>query len=153
MTSALTSDQTGFGLVSSLYRTSNALVRELDRRLTNEFDVTLVQAFTLIAINRFERPQPRLVADFLSQQSQTVTGVLDRLERAGHVLRVRDLDDRRAVRLELSSSGKTLAGRVGSALEEHISEITKEVPPTALNNLEGLLDDVEQAVQVATPGT
>lgn len=96
-------------LVASLYRTTNAFVRELDRRLVQEDDVTFIQAITLLAIDSFDCPQPRLVADFLSQQSQTVTGVLDRLERAGHVQRLRDMEDRRAVRLQLTDSGKRIA--------------------------------------------
>lgn len=135
-----------FAFVSALYRTTNALVRELDRRLVNEHNVTLVQAFTLIAISRFERPQPRLVADFLSQQSQTVTGVLDRLERAGHVVRIRDLDDRRAVRLELSNSGKRLAARVTAALEAETGRAVKGVSASKLSQLETLLTEVEESV-------
>ena len=95
-------------LVTGLYRTTNAAVRELDQRLGKEHDITFIQAVTLLAIDSFDRPQPHLVADYLSQQSQTVTGVLDRLERAGHVTRRRDLGDRRAVRLELTASGHAL---------------------------------------------
>ena len=70
-------------LVTGLYRTTKTVVRELDQRLTREHDVTFVQAVTLLAIESFEQPQPHLVAQYLSQQSQTVTGVLDRIERAG----------------------------------------------------------------------
>jgi DNA-binding MarR family transcriptional regulator len=137
-------------LVSSLYRTTNAVVRELDRKLARDHDITLVQAITLIAINNFERPQPRLVADFLSQQSQTVTGVLDRLERAGHVIRVRDMDDRRAVRLELSDSGKKLVKDVGSKLQRYIKELVAGSDAKKLASLQEMLDDLERTVQAAS---
>ena len=93
-------------LVTGLYRATNAAVRELDQRLMRDQGITFVQAVTLLAISSFDRPQPHLVADYLSQQSQTVTGVLDRLERAGHITRQRDMGDRRAVRLELTDSGR-----------------------------------------------
>ncbi|MGH2632376.1 MAG: hypothetical protein ACRDG3_03100, partial [Tepidiformaceae bacterium] len=83
------SDQ-DLALVTGLYRTTNATVRELDQRLSREFDITFIQAVTLLAIVSFESPQPHLVADLLSQHSQRVTGVLVRLERAGHVERKRD---------------------------------------------------------------
>ena len=72
-------------LITALYRTTNAIVRELDQRLSRDHGVTFIQAITLLALDSFQRPQPHLVADYLSQQSQTVTGVLDRLERAGHI--------------------------------------------------------------------
>jgi DNA-binding MarR family transcriptional regulator len=147
----MTGTNTDLHLVSSLYRTTNAVVRELDRRLARDHNVTFVQAITLIAINNFERPQPRLVADFLSQQSQTVTGVLDRLERSGHVLRVRDLGDRRAVRLELTDSGRRLVRDVGRSLQKHIGELVGGLDANRRMELTSLLDEMEQAIQVATP--
>ncbi len=110
-------------LVTGLYRTTNAAVRELDQRLGKEHDITFIQAVTLLAIDSFDRPQPHLVADYLSQQSQTVTGVLDRLERAGHVTRRRDLGDRRAVRLELTDSGRQLVDEMSGTLRKHVEEV------------------------------
>ena len=114
-------------LITGLYRTTNAVVRELDQRLGQDHNVTFIQAITLLAVDSFTRAQPHLVADYLSQQSQTVTGVLDRLERAGHLIRRRDLDDRRAVRLELTASGKTVVDAVRATLERHIGDIISEV--------------------------
>jgi len=144
------SSSSELNLVSSLYRTTNAVVRELDRRLARDHDITLVQAITLIAINDFERPQPRLVADSLSQQSQTVTGVLDRLERAGHVLRVRDMEDRRAVRLELSDSGKKLVADVGQKLQRYIKELVGPISAARLGTLQEMLDELDKTVQSAS---
>src|SRR5688500_14498395 len=128
-------------LVTALYRTTNAIVRELDQRLGREHDVTFIQAVTLLAVDSFDRPQPHLVADYLSQQSQTVTGVLDRLERAGHITRRRDLEDRRAVRLELTPSGERLVKSINSELRRHVESI--------FGNLDGgvrgrLSDDLEE---------
>src|SRR6185312_15610565 len=114
-------------LVTGLYRTTNATVRELDQRLSREFDITFIQAVTLLAIDSFESPQPHLVADYLSQQSQTVTGVLDRLERAGHITRRRDLNDRRAVRLELTDSGAELVRGIKNTLQRHVSEVVSGI--------------------------
>jgi DNA-binding MarR family transcriptional regulator len=154
---ATTSSTTGTGvstseleLVASLYRTTNAVVRELDRRLVQDHDVTFIQAVTLIAIGSFDRPQPRLVADFLSQQSQTVTGVLDRLERAGHVQRVRDLDDRRAVRLELTQSGARLVRALDERLRRHVTELVAGVPDGARSRLQEDLATLEGSVKSAT---
>jgi len=138
-------------LVTGLYRTTNAAVRELDQRLTRDHDVTFIQAVTLLAIDSFDRPQPHLVADHLSQQSQTVTGVLDRLERAGHVARRRDLDDRRAVRLELTSSGKSLVQAMSASLTDHVCDVLTGVDKDSRQVLQQGLDRLEVSIKSATP--
>jgi MarR family transcriptional regulator, organic hydroperoxide resistance regulator len=134
-------------LVTGLYRTTNATVRELDQRLSREFDITFIQAVTLLAIDSFESPQPHLVADYLSQQSQTVTGVLDRLERAGHVQRKRDLGDRRAVRLELTASGRNLVNAMSGTLRQHIRDVLHGLNSDTRKNLREDLCELEQSIR------
>jgi DNA-binding MarR family transcriptional regulator len=136
-------------LVTSLYRTTNSLVRELDQRLSRDYDVTFVQAVTLLAIDSFDQPQPHLVAAYLSQQSQTVTGVLDRVERAGHISRVRDLTDRRAVRLQLTASGKKLVADLKRALADNLKQVLSEVPDRTRTRLIDDLDQVEHSAQTS----
>ncbi len=148
MTGELSND---LALVTGLYRTTNAAVRELDQRLTRDHDITFIQAVTLLAIDSFDRPQPHLVADYLSQQSQTVTGVLDRLERAGHVARRRDLGDRRAVRLELTDSGKQLVNDMAASLKAHVREVLKGFDTTKRQSLQTDLDRLEVSIKAATP--
>lgn len=138
-------------LVTGLYRTTNAAVRELDQRLSREHDITFIQAVTLLAIKSFDRPQPHLVADYLSQQSQTVTGVLDRLERAGHIARQRDLGDRRAVRLELTDSGRRLVDSVSNSLRGHVLDVLKGIDPQRRQKLQQDLGYLESSIKAATP--
>ncbi|HEX6030521.1 MAG TPA: MarR family transcriptional regulator [Tepidiformaceae bacterium] len=138
-------------LVTALYRTTNAIVRELDQRLGREHDITFIQAVTLLAVDSFDRPQPHLVADYLSQQSQTVTGVLDRLERAGHIARRRDLEDRRAVRLELTPSGERLVRAISSDLRRHVGSILGNLDQSVRTRLDKDLEELEHSVrQLAT---
>ncbi len=136
-------------LVTGLYRTTNAAVRELDLRLTREQGITFVQAVTLLAIDSFDRPQPHLVADHLSRQSQTVTGVLDRLERAGHITRQRDLGDRRAVRLALTDSGRALVQTASNSLERHAHDMLRGVKARTRANLRADLDEVEGSIKAS----
>jgi DNA-binding MarR family transcriptional regulator len=138
-------------LVTGLYRTTNATVRELDQRLGKDHDITFIQAVTLLAIDSFDRPQPHLVADYLSQQSQTVTGVLDRLERAGHVARRRDLGDRRAVRLELTDSGRRLVDAMSTTLRRHVEEVLNGLNENTREHLRKDLDELEQSIKTTIP--
>lgn len=137
-------------LVTGLYRTMNALVRELDQRLGRDHGVTFIQAITLLAVDSFDRPQPHLVADYLSQQSQTVTGVLDRLERAGHITRRRDMEDRRAVRLQLTDSGRTLVAALRRSLADHLADVLRGVDPDTRERLIRDLEMIERSVRAAT---
>ena len=132
-------------LVTALYRTTNTVVRELDQRLTREHDVTFVQAVTLLAIDSFEQPQPHLVAQYLSQQSQTVTGVLDRIERAGLIERLRDMGDRRAVRLVLTPKGDALVQRLRDSLEVNLGTVLAGVGKGARTRLSSDLDEMERS--------
>lgn len=136
-------------LVTGLYRATNAAVRALDQRLMRDHGITFVQAVTLLAIDSFDRPQPHLVADHLSQQSQTVTGVLDRLEGAGHITRQRDLGDRRAVRLELTDSGRRLVETVSDSLERHVHDVLQRVKVRTRTNLAAELDEVEGSIKAS----
>jgi DNA-binding MarR family transcriptional regulator len=138
-------------LVTGLYRTTNATVRELDQRLGKDHDITFIQAVTLLAIDSFDRPQPHLVADYLSQQSQTVTGVLDRLERAGHVTRRRDLGDRRAVRLELTDSGRKLVDDMSDTLRKHVEEVLNGLNKSTREHLRKDLGELEQSIKTTIP--
>ena len=135
------------GLVTGLYRTTNAVVRELDQRLERDHQVTFIQAVTLLAVDSFDQPQPHLVAEYLSQQSQTVTGVLDRLERAGFLIRKRDLDDRRAVRLELTRHGANLVREIRQSLEQHVKDVLAGVNGGTRGRMGGDLEVLELSVR------
>lgn len=89
------------------------------RRLTVELDAvgqrfaglhglgrTDVRAMVAImdAARRGEALTAGVLAQAVDLSSASVTALVDRLERAGHVRRVRDADDRRRVALELSES-------------------------------------------------
>jgi len=139
-------------LVTGLYRTTNAVVRELDQRLGRDYDVTFIQAVTLIAVDSFDRPQPHLVANYLSQQSQTVTGVLDRLERAGHLTRSRDMSDRRAVRLALTPGGRALVAGIRETLPRHVNEVISGTDAATRGRLTASLEMLELSVRAAAGG-
>lgn len=94
------------------------------RRMNSEFN-RIVQEFAqahglhltdmqaLIAILDIENPDTPMTPGRLRRQlnltSGAMTACLDRLERAGHIRRVRAADDRRVVHLEYADRAKDLA--------------------------------------------
>ncbi|ABS28321.1 MarR family winged helix-turn-helix transcriptional regulator [Anaeromyxobacter sp. Fw109-5] len=54
---------------------------------------------------------------------KTVTGIVDRLERDGHLKRERDAEDRRLVRARLTSGGEQLFRRIDADIEDRITAL------------------------------
>ncbi|MGY1681623.1 MarR family winged helix-turn-helix transcriptional regulator [Geodermatophilus sp. SYSU D01176] len=78
----------------------------------------------LVAIMDAARRGEALTAGALGQavdlSSASVTALLDRLERVGHVRRVRDPEDRRRVALEISESAMAAGGQFFGALNRDL---------------------------------
>lgn len=91
--------------VLAVYRGVNTLTRTADERLADT-GLTFIQTMVLHQLVARGASQPRDVWQKMAVRSQAITGVLDRLERAGYVERVRDLHDRRAVRLVVTEKGR-----------------------------------------------
>lgn len=88
-----------------LYLTYSVIFKALERSIAAKH-VTLPQAMALSTIKNGEGPMtPSRLAQYLTQETQSVTGLIDRMEKQGWVRRVRDLKDRRAIRLELTDAG------------------------------------------------
>lgn len=101
-------------LVSEVYWMSYKL---LERRFY-DLGVSASQARVLLVLHYSPAPiKPSAIATLLFQETQSITGILQRIEARGWVSRNPDPDDRRAVRLELTPSGRKLT--------EEISQIAK----------------------------
>lgn len=88
-----------------LYLTYATIFKAIERAIAPT-RVTLPQALALAAIKNEPRPMtPSRLAHQLTQETQSVTGLIDRMEKQGWVRRVRDLPDRRAIRIELTAEG------------------------------------------------
>ena len=68
----------------------------------------------------------------LGLTSGAITGVVDRLERAGHVHRVRDDTDRRKVLLRYSARGRALAEEFFAPLGRHTDTAMDQFTPEEL---------------------
>ena len=100
-----------------LYQTFTAIFKETERALAPA-GVSGPQAFALNCLKYGTAPMtPVRLASYLAQESQSLTGLLDRMEAQGWLRRVRDLPDRRSLRIELTPAGEAklaeaeLAGR------------------------------------------
>lgn len=82
------------------------------------FDVTPVQYGVLNCLWREDGLTPKQIAETLSLDSSTITGILDRLENKGLLKRTSDPNDRRALRVVLTERGVKLREPVEKAAVE-----------------------------------
>ncbi len=77
----------------------------------------------------------------------TLTGVLDRLERRGHITRGNRPGDRRAVLVELTASGRATAAEIRHAVTALEERALGALPPQAVT---GLRDALEALARVGS---
>jgi DNA-binding MarR family transcriptional regulator len=96
-------------LITEIYWMSYKL---LERRFYH-LGVSASQARVLTVLHFANGPiKPSLVATLLFQETQSITGILHRIETRGWVRRLPDPSDRRAVGLELTDSGREITDEI-----------------------------------------
>ena len=126
--SAITRAMMPWVLITEIYWMSYKL---LERRFYM-LGVSASQARVLAVLHFAKGPiKPSLVATLLFQETQSITGILHRIESRGWVTRLPDPNDRRAVGLQLTDTGR---------------EITEEIVKISLE----LYDDMFGSVLSAT---
>lgn len=114
--------------------------RLLDRHLT-PLGLTAAQLKVLRVICRGGDTAVALCRQ-LSTHSAAMTRMLDRLERKGLIVRIRDENDRRQIRLALTDKGVAM-GSVPSTMEvAAMNELTASITSEELLRLESLLEKI-----------
>jgi DNA-binding MarR family transcriptional regulator len=89
--------------------------------------LTTSQHQLLLAVRGHHDPHGPTIgeaADYLLIRHHSAVELVDRTEKAGLILRTRDAEDRRAVRLRLSPRGTRLLAALSSAHLEEIARLT-----------------------------
>jgi DNA-binding MarR family transcriptional regulator len=111
-------------LVTEIYWMSYKL---LERRFYH-LGVSASQARVLAVLLFSPEPiKPSLVATLLFQETQSITGILHRIESRGWVERLPDLNDRRAVGLQLTDKGREITEEIVKISDELYDDLFGEV--------------------------
>lgn len=108
-------------------------------------DLAAVAAL-LQAQERGEEHSPGSLARHLHLSSPATSAMLDRLERAGHVRRVRSALDRRRVALEATGSARAVGRDVFGPLATGLASVLDGYDAAELVLLERFLDEAADAV-------
>ena len=98
-------------------RTARIMRRTLDAKLL-KLDLTGTQYIVLVRLWVEDGISLSELGDRLYFDNPTLTGIVDRMERDGLLVRRRDEEDRRVVRVYLTSKGESLRHQIQHLAEE-----------------------------------
>jgi DNA-binding MarR family transcriptional regulator len=145
------------GIVDALAELS-FLVQETLARRAAEHDLSLIQA-RLLGVLRDRQPSMQQLARVLSLDKSSVSGLVDRAEKRGLVQRMPSTDDRRAVHVSLTSSGRRTVEQVVAEFGVDIGAATTCLSAAEAKRLSTLATRVVSAARPAAgpmaggPGT
>ena len=111
--------------ISFLLGKASQRVTRRARELLAEYDVTPVQYAALCVLWERNAQTGTEVGARLIIDSATMTGIIDRLERAGLIERRADNNDRRSYRLYVTERGRKLRSPLDAAMDRLNAEIAQ----------------------------
>lgn len=129
----------------NILRSLRRITRALDvysRKLASEYRLTGPQLVCLQALARSGPTAPSKLAAAVSLSQPTVTGILDRLEQRGLVVRTRLTTDRRRVEVELTEKGMAVADSSPFPLHERFACRFQQLPNQDQAKIDQVLEQV-----------
>ncbi len=130
----------------------SAIVRQRGRSILSDFDITPPQFNALIQLRDGRNLTMGELCEKLFLASSTVTDLIDRMEKNGLVERVRDPEDRRAIRLKVTDKGRDIVKRVMAARHVYLTAIMDKVVTGERENLLVALKHLYNLMQEEAPG-
>src|SRR3954469_6016865 len=116
-----------FALTTAVLATADTFLRE-SQRLFRPFGLTASQYNVLnVLAPRPEGMSQRELSDVLVVDRSNVTGLLDRMEKAGWVQRTDHPSDRRIYRVTLPAAGRSLWAKVDPRFLAVVAQVTRGV--------------------------
>ena len=103
-------------IMQSLRRVFRA-IHEYYRDVSERFGITGPQLWALKTISHNGTLSQTELSEKMYLHPSTITGVVDRLERKGYVIRDRNHIDRRVVRVQLTPEGKALVKKAPNPIQ------------------------------------
>jgi DNA-binding MarR family transcriptional regulator len=116
------------GIVDGLVQLS-FLVQGVLGRVAGGHDLSILQ-MRLLGVLRDREPGMAQLANLLGLDKSSTTGLIDRAERRGLVLRTPVPEDRRAVHVLLTAEGRRLIAVLGSEVERQLAEVVGDLTET-----------------------
>lgn len=115
-------------------------------RSAKGFGLTGPQASILHAINQLGSMSSAKLSRKLHVTPGNITGIVDRLEKKGLVVRERKIEDRRVVLINLTAEGKQLADVLPDPVEIKLIAGLSQLPPAEIQSLDKAMSHIFEIV-------
>lgn len=126
-----------------LYTESRRLTKELARSV----DLTGPQLTVLKMLEGVGDLSLSELSERIRAQNSTVTGIIDRMEREGLVVRARSTEDRRVVKIKLTDKGSKIARAIEVEPMEIFRGALEGLSPGEMRDLLKILTKIARRVQ------
>lgn len=121
--------------------------RRLTKGLAAEFGLTGPQLTVLKLLDSLDDLTLSELSERIRAKNSTVTGIVDRMERDGLVVRIRSQEDRRVVHIRLSERGRKLARSIAVEPMEIFEEALARLPERDARELVRILMTLAERVK------
>lgn len=120
-------------------------IEDYSRQVSSEYGITGPQLWALKTISEHDYLPLGELSRKMCLHPSTVTGVVDRLEDKGYVMRSRDATDRRVVTVRLTVAGRDLVKRTPSPVQ---GKMIYGLRKLKRNELRAIYDAVRRLAQI-----
>lgn len=133
---------------------TRGLILRCEDRVLSEFGLTTEQYTVLLAIKCLDEPvRATDVGRWVGHKVNTASTIIDRMVKAGLVSRMRDLPDRREIRVVITGKGEQAFRPARSAVSRLIEDIWSSLRSEDKRSLVGLLQMLrDRALEYSTSG-
>lgn len=122
------------------------------RKLLSEYRITSPQMICLYTLANCEGMTQSDLAKQVDLGASTITGIVDRLEAKGYVVRIRNTADRRKVTLQITDRGREVTCSAPGAMQDRLLASLRNLPETEQATIAAALDRVLGLMAAEHPG-
>ncbi len=137
-------------LVPAIERAAHLLGLYLERQI-GTLELTQAEAHVLARLVRGGSTSPSELHRLFGHKRSTLTGILDRLEARGYLIRELNADDRRSLVVSLTGEGKKIAEKVALIIEALERQIAARLSSRDLKGFYSLLEALEAEIAGDSP--
>jgi DNA-binding MarR family transcriptional regulator len=121
--------------------------RRITKELARRADLTGPQLTVLKMLEGLGDLSLSDLSERIRAQNSTVTGIIDRMEREGLVVRARSTEDRRVVHIKLTDRGARIAAQIAVEPMEIFRTALESLSPGEMRDLMRVLTKIARRVQ------
>jgi|WetSurMetagenome_2_1015567.scaffolds.fasta_scaffold04311_2 DNA-binding MarR family transcriptional regulator len=115
-------------------------LEKCEQKVFDQFDFMVQEYQVLRSLEYLEgHVTPTAITNYLDKNRNYITFILDRLEKKGLVKRIRDMDDRRSLRLVVTPKGEKQYRLLSGPAEELPKELLSVLSPKEIQSLDKIL--------------